>query len=228
MTKPKALIIDDEKNIRLTLSKCLSYIDIEPAEAINGEEALKKLEKGNDFDLIFLDLKMAGMGGLEVLKKIKEKKSDIPVVVITAHGTVDTAVEAMKLGAADFMQKPFTPQEIQDKTREILSRKNLTVESLNSYKAYLQFAKDQISRKNYNQAVEYLKKAIGMEPSRAEPHNILGAIMEIKGELQEAQKYYKAALVYKPSYLQAQRNLIRVQDKIKDLADLNNSNHKVK
>lgn len=213
MSIGKALVIDDEKNIRFTLTKCLSYIDLEADEAINGEEGLKKLEK-KDYDVIFLDLKMQGMNGLEVLKKIKEKKPDASVVIITAHGTVDSAVEAMKLGAADFMQKPFTPKEIQEITKEILSRKNLDKENLESYESYIQFAKDLISQRKYDEAIEYLKKAIGKNPTKAEPHNILGAINEIRGELEEARKNYKAALAYDPNYLQAQRNLIRVKDKI--------------
>lgn len=215
MSTGKALVIDDEKNIRLTLSKCLKYIDLEVSEAINGEEGLKKL-KDEEYDIIFLDLKMQGMGGLETLKKIKEVRPNVPVVIVTAHGTVDAAVDAMKLGAADFMQKPFTPNEIQDKVKDVLSRENLEEDSLDTFDAYLQFAKQLIVKKKYNDSLEFLKKAIGLDPGRAEPHNIIGAIMEIRGELPEAKKYYSAALALKPGFKQAQKNLDRVNEKLKN------------
>jgi DNA-binding NtrC family response regulator len=214
MSLGKALVIDDEKNIRLTLSKCLKFADVEVNEAINGEEGLKILESGK-FDIIFLDLKMPGMGGIETLKRIKEMDPQVPVVIITAHGTVDVAVDAMKMGAADFMQKPFTPQEIQDLTKEIFSRQSLKKETLESSDSYIQFAKQQIIRKDYEGALENLKKSIGIDPLRAEPQNIIGAILEIQGNLQEAEKYYKTAVALNPSYDQAQKNLARVRAVIK-------------
>ncbi|MFP4499000.1 MAG: response regulator [Vulcanimicrobiota bacterium] len=215
MSRGKALVIDDEKNIRLTLSKCLSYVDMEVDEAINGEEGLQKIIDNKD-DLVFLDLKMQGMDGLEVLKRVREKEINVSVVIVTAHGTVDVAVEAMKLGAADFMQKPFTPREIQDIVNKILSRKRLAENEEDDYGAYIELAKDQITRKKYEAAREYLKKAIGKDPVKAEPHNILGAIMEINAEYEEAKKHYKAALALEPGYSQAQRNLARVVKKIKE------------
>jgi len=215
MSQKTALIIDDEKNIRLTLSKCLSYIDVVSDEAINGEDGLHKLEE-KKYDIIFLDLKMQGMDGLEVLKTIKERDSSASVVIITAHGTVDIAVEAMKLGAADFMQKPFTPQEVTQITNEILSRKTLAEKGPDNYQSYIQFAKENITLKKYAEAEDNLKKAIEIHPNEPEPKNILGAVMEIQGRLEEARKLYKAALDLDPGYLKAQRNLIRINEKIKD------------
>jgi DNA-binding NtrC family response regulator len=215
MSRATALIIDDEKNIRLTLSKCLSFIDIAADEAINGEEGLKKINE-KTYDMIFLDLKMPGMNGLEVLRRIREKDPSTSVVIITAHGTVDSAVEAMKVGAADFMQKPFTPQEIKTIVEEILARKELTGETLDSYESYLQYAKNQITLKNYDEAINNLNKAIEANPSKAEPYNVLGAVMEIRGKLEESRVNYKKALSLEPGYLQAQSNLIRVTQKMKE------------
>lgn len=206
-----ALIVDDEKNIRLTMSKCLSFINLEVDEAVNGEEGIKKIEE-KQYDIVFLDLKMQGMYGLDALKIMREKRPSTPVVIVTAHGTVDAAVDAMKLGAADFMQKPFTPKEIQEIVQEILSRKKLNKESLDSYDSYLQFAKKQIVDKDYDGAMESLKDAIGLDPLKAEPHNIMGTIHEIRKEFEEAKKHYKAALALDPGYLQAQRNLVRVNE----------------
>jgi DNA-binding NtrC family response regulator len=103
---PKILIIDDEAAIRGALKEILEYESFEVAEAEDGLAGLKAAEKEN-YDLIFCDIKMPKMDGLEVLEKLKEKGIESPVVIITGHGTVDTAVEALKKGAYDFIQKPL-------------------------------------------------------------------------------------------------------------------------
>lgn len=103
---PKILIIDDEAAIRGALKEILEYESFEVSEAEDGISALKIVDK-EQFDLIFCDIKMPKMDGLEVLEKLKEKGIETPVVIITGHGTVDTAVEALKKGAYDFIQKPL-------------------------------------------------------------------------------------------------------------------------
>jgi DNA-binding NtrC family response regulator len=103
---PKILIIDDEAAIRGALKEILEYESFEVAEAEDGLAGLKAAEKEN-YDLIFCDIKMPKMDGLEVLEKLKEKGIESPVVIITGHGTVDTAVDALKKGAYDFIQKPL-------------------------------------------------------------------------------------------------------------------------
>ena len=110
MRTNRVLIVDDEKNVRLTLSQALEALALETDAAMNGEEALVKLEK-TDFGLMLLDLKMPGMDGLKVLRRVRDLRPDIKVIIITAHGTIDTAVTAMKQGAYDFLQKPF-PVEV--------------------------------------------------------------------------------------------------------------------
>lgn len=111
------LIVDDEKNIRLTLSQALAVLGVDVDMAENGREALAKL-KEKDFRLILLDLRMPGIGGMEVLRQVRKIRPDTRVIIITAHGTIESATEAMKLGACDFLQKPFVPDEI----RELVSR----------------------------------------------------------------------------------------------------------
>lgn len=103
MEKAPILIVDDEKNIRLTMSQSLEPLEIPVQTAVNGEEALQKLKDGQ-FGMVFLDLRMPGIDGMEVLRRIKEDWPKIRVVIITAHGTIESAVEAMKLGAVDFIQ----------------------------------------------------------------------------------------------------------------------------
>ncbi|MFM9983996.1 MAG: sigma-54-dependent transcriptional regulator [Flavobacteriales bacterium] len=103
---PKILIIDDEPAIRKALKEILEYEQFEVSEAEDGPTALKLVDK-ESYDLIFCDIKMPRMDGMEVLDKLKEKGIDSPVVIITGHGTVETAVEALKKGAYDFIQKPL-------------------------------------------------------------------------------------------------------------------------
>lgn len=103
---PKILVVDDEVAIRKALKEILEYEKFEVMEAEDGPTALKLAEK-ELFDLIFCDIKMPRMDGLEVLEKLKEKGIEAPVVIITGHGTVETAVEALKKGAYDFIQKPL-------------------------------------------------------------------------------------------------------------------------
>ncbi|MBL7942851.1 MAG: sigma-54-dependent Fis family transcriptional regulator [Flavobacteriales bacterium] len=103
---PRILIIDDEAAIRNALREILEYEQFEVAEAPDGAAGLKMAEKEN-FDVIFCDIKMPRMDGLEVLEKLKEKGVACPVIMITGHGSVETAVEALKKGAYDFIQKPL-------------------------------------------------------------------------------------------------------------------------
>ena len=93
-------------------------------EAATGEEALAKLAE-EDFGLVLLDLRMPGMAGMEVLRRVRATRSHVRVIIITAYGTVESAVEAMKLGAVDFIQKPFSPREIRDLISKVLERDSL-------------------------------------------------------------------------------------------------------
>ncbi|MEM1406060.1 MAG: sigma-54 dependent transcriptional regulator [Bacteroidota bacterium] len=101
----KVLIIDDEQSIRDTLKEILEYEKYDVSEAKNGEEGLKLLTK-EKFDVALCDIKMPKMDGLEVLEKAFEEGVDTPFIMISAHGTIDTAVDATKKGAFDFIQKP--------------------------------------------------------------------------------------------------------------------------
>lgn len=102
---PKILIVDDEQSIRDTLKEILEYEKYEVSEAKNGEEGLKMLNK-EKFDVALCDIKMPKMDGLEVLEKSVEQGIDTQFIMISAHGTIETAVEATKKGAYDFIQKP--------------------------------------------------------------------------------------------------------------------------
>ena len=125
---PKILIIDDEKSIRNTLRDILTYEKFEVDEAGDGAEGIRKAESGN-FDLILCDIKMPKMDGIEVLEKLHEINPDIPVVMISGHGTIETAVEAIKKGAFDFISKPPDLNRLLVTLRNALDRNSLVQET---------------------------------------------------------------------------------------------------
>src|SRR5712692_6352489 len=110
MPKPKILVIDDEAAIRDSLRMTLEYEGYEFVAAATGQEGLALAEREAP-DLVLLDVKMPGMDGLEVLERLRNMNETLPIVVISGHGTISTAVEATKKGAADFLDKPFESTE---------------------------------------------------------------------------------------------------------------------
>ncbi|MFO7884622.1 MAG: sigma-54 dependent transcriptional regulator [Desulfobacteraceae bacterium] len=107
----KIMIVDDEFVVRESLYHWFSREGYEAETASDGNEALKKLEK-NNFDVLFVDMKMPGMDGFEVLEQVKQIYPDTAVVIMTAYGSIDSAVKAMKTGALDYLLKPFKPDQL--------------------------------------------------------------------------------------------------------------------
>lgn len=204
----RILVVDDEKNIRMTLKHCLESEKYFIESAINGEEALSKIREEN-FDLVLLDIKMPGLSGMEVLRKIREMGSKIDVIMMTAYGTIERAVEAMKLGAIDFISKPFTPEEIREIVKNVINRQNLEEDKIETFPQILEFAKKCILRMEFQKAEEYLKKAISQDVHSPEPHNLLGVLFEMRNDVHQAQKHYRAALALDPTYSPAEKNLER-------------------
>jgi DNA-binding NtrC family response regulator len=125
---PKILIIDDERPIRSTLRDILEYEKFEVEEAVDGLEGLEKIKKGN-FDLIFCDIKMPKMDGLEVLSKIQEINAEVPVIMISGHGNIETAVEAIKKGAYDYISKPPDLNRLLITVKNALDKSKLITET---------------------------------------------------------------------------------------------------
>jgi two-component system, NtrC family, response regulator HydG len=113
------LIIDDNETIRVGLQQIIRKMDHTTLVAASGAEGLQLLKK-NIVDFVITDLKMEGMDGVEVLRAVSEYDPDCPAMIITAFGTVETAVEAMKIGAFDFLQKPFAPEVVRLKVQRAL------------------------------------------------------------------------------------------------------------
>ncbi|HHW58893.1 MAG: sigma-54 dependent transcriptional regulator [Bacteroidales bacterium] len=123
----RILIVDDEKSVRETLREMLEYENYEVIDAENATKALDLLSS-QSFDVILCDIKMPGMDGMELLEKILENY-DIPVIMISGHGTIETAVDAIKKGAFDFIIKPFDLNRLLISIRNALDRSNLMEET---------------------------------------------------------------------------------------------------
>lgn len=122
------LIIDDEKSIRKTLSEILSFEGYKIEEAGDGEEGLKKF-KDHSFDVVLCDIKMPKIDGIEFLDKVREFNPDIPVIMISGHGTIETAVEAVKKGAYDYIAKPPDLNRLLITIRNAMDKTNLVAET---------------------------------------------------------------------------------------------------
>ncbi len=120
------LIIDDEKNIREGLGSALELDGYNIRLAENGEQGLKFIEKG-DIDLVITDLRMPGMSGEQVIAKVKGESPAIPVIVLTGHGSIDSAVDAMKNGAYDFLTKPLNLDRLSLIVKRALTRRELEI-----------------------------------------------------------------------------------------------------
>lgn len=133
----KILVADDEKNMLWALTNVLSKQGFKTFTARDGEEAIHQFNKHLP-DVVLLDLKMPKKNGIEVLKEIKKINDSIPVIMITAHGNIETAIEAMKLGAFDYVQKPFEMEEINVLIKKALKIRDLTME--------VELLRDELSR----------------------------------------------------------------------------------
>lgn len=122
------LIIDDEKAIRKTLSEILSYEGYKIDEAGDGEEGLKKF-KEKSYDVVLCDIKMPKLDGIEFLDKSREINGDVPVIMISGHGTIETAVEAVKKGAYDYISKPPDLNRLLITIRNAMDKTNLVAET---------------------------------------------------------------------------------------------------
>lgn len=128
MSKAKILIVDDERSIRNTLREILEFQDYQVVEAADGMECLVKVKQQN-FDVIILDIKMPKVDGLEALERIQEISPDTAVIMISGHGNIDTAVEAVKKGAFDFVAKPPDLNRLLITIRNALDRTSLLTET---------------------------------------------------------------------------------------------------
>jgi DNA-binding NtrC family response regulator len=123
MMKPLVLLVDDEVPFVETMTKRLSKRDLNIITAYSGEEALERLNKNRNTDVVILDVKMPGMNGIETLEKIRNQFPLMEVIMLTGHATVESAIEGMKLGAFDYLMKPCEIEQLMAKVQEAAKKK---------------------------------------------------------------------------------------------------------
>jgi DNA-binding response OmpR family regulator len=115
----RVLLVDDEANLRQTMARILHQLGCDVTTAADGVEALQRLEAA-PYDLLYLDIRLPGMDGLQVLRQVHDRYPQVAVVLLTAHASISSAVEAVRLGATDYLIKPITPEALIARTRTIL------------------------------------------------------------------------------------------------------------
>lgn len=187
----KVLVVDDTKNIRNLLSTCLELNGFTVATANNGLDAINLILK-EDFDLAFMDIKMPELSGTEVLRRIRSKGYNFPVIIMTAFATVKNAVECTKLGAVAYLQKPFTAEKV----KEVIAKLEELTLIENNPTACIEKAKQLLSENQLDLAFHYLSKALSMSPATGEIYYLIGIIHEKSSTMDEAEKYYSAAKIF--------------------------------
>jgi DNA-binding NtrC family response regulator len=208
MDHQRILVIDDEKNIRLTLSTLLETLNYLVDIAVNGEEGVAKVRE-EEYVLAFLDMKMPGMDGIATLGHLKEIKPELNVIMMTAYGTIESAVEALKLGAVDYLRKPFGPEEIREIVATVIKRRSLD-ETGQNYESLVEYAKSLIVKRDFASAKQTLSKAVALESGNPEAFYLFGVLAEMGADLSEAKKMYRATLSLDPTHTLAHDNLHRL------------------
>ena len=219
------LIVDDEPNVRLVFRTALTVAGYTLTTVENGEQALDALKQLST-DLVLLDLKMPVMGGMELLAKLRDAGSEVPVVIVTAHGSVPDAVKALKLGAIDILSKPVTPEALRRVVAEVLERHTETsaqdtrphvapnhVTAATEFASNLRRAKRALNHRWFDEAEVFLKQAIALRSDSAEALNLMGVLHEFKGEHDASYRQYKAALKADKHYEPAKANMTRYYER---------------
>jgi len=144
MKPPFVMLVDDEAPFVETMTKRLAKRDLDVMSAFSGQEALETLEEHSKVDVVILDVKMPGMDGIETLKKMKAAYPLIEVVMLTAHATVESAIEGMRVGAFDYLMKPCDMQQLMEKVDEATRKKRGHEEKIREA-----HVKEIISRRGY-------------------------------------------------------------------------------
>ena len=227
MSEPaRILIVDDEPNVRLVFRTTLEAAGYRVATAVDGGDAVEHLER-EGADLVLLDLQMPVMGGMETLQHLREADNGVAVVIVTAYGSVVNAVQAMKLGAIDFLAKPLRPESLRQVVAEVLLRHNPRnpgpdlgpptappITARSQYLVNLTQAKLARNGRRFTEAEVFLKQAIGLDDASAEAHNLMGVLHELRHEHDASYRAYKAALRGDAAYEPAKYNMLRYYERV--------------
>jgi DNA-binding NtrC family response regulator len=206
----KILIVDDEKNVRLNYRIALETEGYGIFEAVSAATALEELA-GRSFDLAILDMRMPAMDGLQLLAKMREEGITVPAMIVTAYSDVPHAVQAMKLGAIDFLQKPLRPEDLRRIVAEILKRHApQKIHPAESYNSHIVAAKRCLNLRSFAKARKHLVKALELNTKSVEAFNLAGVLAEMLEDIDKARKYYGQAIKLDKNYEPAQQNMRRL------------------
>ena len=208
-------IVDDEPTVRLAYRIALEAEGFEVVESAGAEEALAQCAACH-FDAALLDMRMTGKSGLELLAEMRERNSLTPTVIITAYGDIPHAVEAIKLGAIDFLQKPLTPPQLRSVVVDLLARKAAAkglrdrherIPHSTGVAVPLLLARHAINCRDFSGARYLLKEAIAQGDRPHEAHYLLGVLQQMDGEDDEARLSYERSLSSNPNFAPALQSL---------------------
>lgn len=189
---PHVLVVDDEKNVRLTLRQALEDLGLTVDTADDGTEALSRLDE-TDYDLMLLDLRMPGLDGLETLERTRRQAPDLPVIIVTAHGTVKNAVQAMRRGAVDVLLKPISLDALRDLVDQVF-REPSTPPDATPHDEWIQLATWHLRYRRTDAARHCLQEALTRDETQPEAHTLLGLLEGTEGDLDAARRHLEAAV----------------------------------
>jgi FixJ family two-component response regulator len=204
----RILLVDDEPNVRLSFRMALESDGYEIFEADSIEPAFQMLTE-YPFALVILDLRMPGTDGLDLLTKMVETGIKVPVMIATAYGDIPHAVQAMKLGATDFLQKPLLPADLRHAVAEVIKR-HPSEDSADLFTVHVAAAKRCLNLHALAKARLHLVKAMELNNKSVEAFNLAGVLAELLEDYLEAKKYYGQAIRLDNRYEPAQQNMRRL------------------
>ena len=206
----RILIVDDETNVRLNYRITLETEGYEVFEARSAASALEKLLE-RSFAVAILDMRMPEMGGLELLTKMREAGITVPVMIVTAYSDVPHAVQAMKLGAIDFLQKPLRPDDLRSIVAEIVKRHTPQKDHpAETFTSHIVAAKRCLNLRFFARARTHLAKALELNTRSPEAFNLAGVLAEMLDDYDKAKKYYGQSIKLDKHYEPAQQNMRRL------------------
>jgi DNA-binding NtrC family response regulator len=209
----RILIVDDEPNIRLTFRMALETSGYAVREASTADEAISAFA-AEKYDLAILDLRLGEGSGLDVLARMRSDLVMTPCVMITAYGNVRNAVEAMKLGAIDFLEKPIGPNALREMVADVLVRHHprTNAEEPATFEQLVSEAKRLINIREFSAAENRLAAALKLTGRSPDAHNLYGVLHEMRGDYDAAKKEYGTAIKLDDRHEPAQQNMRRVYE----------------
>ena len=207
-SETRVLVVDDQRNIRVNLKIILEDAGYRVDATGDSEEALARCHRRH-YDIVFVDINTIKIGDLDLVRGIRALSKKTAVVTLSHYGVMTKVVEAMKLGAIDFVEKPIDARKVQSLCDEILRRKQMI--SNDTVDELLQSAELALECGAFTEARVYLKKAMLRDGHRAEPYYWTSEFCEARGEIREALHYYCRALDACPTFQSARKALFRLK-----------------